>query len=538
MSETSSSEAPPRATVHGAGRRMSWAIGACCILSFALRVPSLRWGLPYLFHPDEHTNFEVVLRMLKQHELNPHFFHYPSLFFYANALVQLAHYAVSRPFGGVQALSDLPDLDMPIGGGGLSLQPSTFMAARLLATACGVATVWVAYRIGRGLSKDARVGLLAALLVAVSPSVLRDSRWMAPDGMVMLAVTATLLASLSALRTGSWKHYLWASVLTGLTASLKYNGALVGLTVCSAALLRDGWRAFRNPWFYAAPLLAIGAFVLTSPYVVLDFQHFWRDFASERAHYARGHDGAEGNTLAFYCRYLWAGEGPAAVLALAGLVSGVAMRDKGVTLLALFCAAYFCFINLFVTRNGQTLVPMVPALLVLAAWFAMQVVVFFAAQLDARKLPRALGFGLAAVALALLVGYPLSDSIEKTRPLLLKDNRELASVWIEAHVPEHARIAVEGYGCYVNRARYSLTAIRNLDMREPAWFRRHEDYLIFSGGSFNRYLDESDRYPARARKYRRLFSEFELVKAFEDRRHGAQILIYRTRAASPAPGAG
>ena len=52
------------------------------------------------------------------------------------------------------------------------------------------------------------------------------------------------------------------------------------------------------------------------------------------------------------------------MLGLAGLASGVAMRDKGVTLLAIFCAAYFCFINQFVTRNGQTLMPMVPALLV------------------------------------------------------------------------------------------------------------------------------------------------------------------------------
>ncbi len=175
--------------------------------------PSLRWGLPYLFHPDEPTNFNVVLRMLKQHDPNPHFFHYPSLFFYANALVQLAHYAVSRVAGGVHALSDLPNLDMPTGGGGLTLQPSTFVVARLLSMACGLATVWLAYRIGRVLSKDPRVGLLAALLVAVSPSVLRDSRWMAPDGMVMLTVTATLLASLSALGSGHWKHYLWASRL-------------------------------------------------------------------------------------------------------------------------------------------------------------------------------------------------------------------------------------------------------------------------------------------------------------------------------------
>ena len=538
MSELTGPLARPRPAGRAVEWRARWVVWACCALSFAFRVPSLRWGLPYLLHPDEPTNFGVVLRMLKQHDPNPHFFRYPSLFFYTNALVQLAHHAVSRVLGGTHSLSDLPNMDLPVAGGGFSFQPSTFVVARLLSAACGVTTVWVAYRIGRALSKDARVGLLAASLVAVSPSVLRDSRWLAPDGMVTLTVTATLLASLSALASGSWKHYFWAATLTGLTASLKYNGAIVGLTVCSAALLRDGPRAFRNPRLYAAPLIAIGAFLLTSPYVALDFRHFWRDFMLERAHYARGHDGAEGNTLAFYAEYLLSWEGPAAVLALAGLIFGVVRRDKGIALLAAFCAAYFCFINLFVMRNGQTLVPMVPALLVAAAWFATQAWVWLEPRLRARNLPDALGFGLAALAVVLLVGFPLSGSMERTRPLLLKDNRELASIWIESHIPEHSRIAVEAYGCYVDRARYSLTAIRTWDSRNYAWFRRHEDYLIFSGDSFNRYLEEPERYPVQAEGYRRLFREFELVQAFDDRRHGAQILIYRTHGASAGPGDG
>ena len=54
-------------------RRSSAALIACGGMAAALRVPSLRWGLPYLFHPDEPTNFSIVQRMLKQHDLNPHF---------------------------------------------------------------------------------------------------------------------------------------------------------------------------------------------------------------------------------------------------------------------------------------------------------------------------------------------------------------------------------------------------------------------------------------------------------------------------------
>ncbi len=133
---------------------------------------------------------------------------------------------------------------------------------------------------------------------------------------------------------------------------------------------------------------------------------------------------------------------------------------------------------------------------------------------------------------------PCTARSKPPAPLLSKDNRELASVWVEAHLPERSRIAIEGYGCYVDRARYSVTALRKLDTRDSAWFRRHEDYLIFAGSSFNRFLDEPQRYKVRAQKYRRLFRDFELFKAFDDPSHGAPILIYRTHGASAAPSDG
>jgi hypothetical protein len=63
--------------------------------------------------------------------------------------------------------------------------------------------------------------------------------------------------------------------------------------------------------------------------------------------------------------------------------------------------------------------------------------------------------------------------------------------------------------------------------------REHADYLIFAGDSYNRYLTKPDQYPRQASKYRTLFRDFELVKAFDDRSHGGEVLIYRTRADAP-----
>ncbi|HEY1535131.1 MAG TPA: hypothetical protein VGF76_13985, partial [Polyangiaceae bacterium] len=74
---------------------------------------------------------------------------------------------------------------------------------------------------------------------------------------------------------------------------------------------------------------------------------------------------------------------------------------------------------------------------------------------------------------------------------------------------------------------------------EPFWLRVHADYLIFAGDSFNRYMVQPAQYRQQASKYRVLFRDFELVKAFDDRKHGGEILIYRTHASAPfIPGKG
>jgi 4-amino-4-deoxy-L-arabinose transferase-like glycosyltransferase len=508
--------------------RSRWGVLSCCAVALAFRIPSLSWGLPFLFHPDEPTNFSIVQRMLKQHDLNPHFFKYPSLFFYLNAIVQAAHYAVCRLLGVVHSLQDLPEVDVPIDGSGFTTLPSAFFVGRMLSTACGVGIVWVAYKIGRALSRDDRVALLAALLVAVSPGTLRDTRWLSPDALVTLAVTSTVLAALNALRSGRGKDYACAAILTGLTASLKYNGAIVGLTIPVVVFMRDGRRAFRNPWLYASPFIAALCFSLTSPYALLDLQRFRHDFLSESAHYANGHAGAEGDTLAYYSEYLLEGEGLAALFAVAGIVLGVVRRNRGVLLLGVFCAAYFAFINSFETRNGRTIVPFIPTLLVIAAWCAVKCVRCAEARLDRRHVRASLRRALVLGAVALLAGYPLAWSIQRTRPLLLKDNRQLAGEWVEANIAPHSHIAIERYACYVNRKHYALKVARNLYELEPSWLRGHVDYLIFAGDSFNRYLVDPGRYPRQARKYQRLFKEFELVHLFDDSRRGAEIRIYRS----------
>jgi hypothetical protein len=106
------------------------ALLACCAVAVALHAVGIGWGLPFLYHPDEPTNFSIAQRMLKQLDPNAHFFHYPSLFFYGCASVEAGYFAVCRVFSLLHSLRDLPNLDAPIMGGGFTALPSAFLAAR------------------------------------------------------------------------------------------------------------------------------------------------------------------------------------------------------------------------------------------------------------------------------------------------------------------------------------------------------------------------------------------------------------------------
>ncbi|HEX2671477.1 MAG TPA: glycosyltransferase family 39 protein, partial [Polyangiaceae bacterium] len=455
-----------------------------------------------------------------------------SLFLYFNAAVEGCYFAVCRVFGRLHELSDLPELDIPIMGIGWTSLPSAFLTLRAVSLLFGIALVWLVYGIGRYLSHSADVGMLAALLVAISPNILENTRWVTPEGMLTFTVTAALFASLKAYEFGRARDYVLASVLAGLAASIKYNGALVGLSVCLAAIFRDRARVYRNPWFYAAPLIAITSFLLTTPYALLDQKHFLQGMMFERKHYATGHAGSDGDTLAFYCNYLLEGEGVVALLIIGGVVLSVVRFNPPTLIITIYCAVYFGFINTFVVRNGRTLVQIIPALLVLAAWFAREAFVWLSAQKLAQRLPSAVRVVFPILLLVGLIARPLRHSIRDTRALLWKDNRELAHDWVEANLAPRTRIAIGDYACYVSRSRYTLRPIKDVSKLSHRWLDQHADYVVLSSGAYTPYVSNPDRYPKEARAYKMVMTDFELVAHFNDPKGGDEIRVYRIR---PAP---
>ena len=85
------------------------ALVAIVFFGLFLRLWRLDFGreLPYLAHTDEPTQYNPAVNMLKTGDWSPHFFNYPSLTIYLDAVVLYAGFLVGKLFGVYESMADL-----------------------------------------------------------------------------------------------------------------------------------------------------------------------------------------------------------------------------------------------------------------------------------------------------------------------------------------------------------------------------------------------------------------------------------------------
>jgi len=507
------------------------ALTAIMLIAVALRLWGIGFGLPYLYHPDEPGYVAIAQHIVKTGDLNPHFFNYPSLFFYLNALAYLPFYAVGKVLGLFHTVADIPAPILLVGGDGMTPLPATFWLGRLLTLAFGSGAVVLVFLVGRQLFGSRRAGLLAALLLAISPTNVTHSRYITPDTFVVFFAVFSLWAAVQVYQRGRTRDYVLAGVMVGLTAATKYNGALILVCLVTAHFLRTGWRGWQDRRLYLAGAASALAFVCATPFAIFDPAKFMADLSLEARHYATGHAGGEGNAALWYVTYLWQAEGLTALLALAALARGLWMRSQPVIVAAAFPVAYFVFISNFMVRNDRTLAPLTPFLFLLAALFLVQAWDWLRRRAPGpdRARPGARPFwvtGAASLLLALTLVIPLTGTIQAAHRLTTVDSRETARVWIAQNLPPGARVALESYAPYVDPQRFTVQGMYRLILYPPSWYIDEKfDYLVFSEGMFKRFYREPDKYAEQIAEYDALFQAFEPVKIFTDGDY--EVRIYR-----------
>jgi 4-amino-4-deoxy-L-arabinose transferase-like glycosyltransferase len=499
-----------------------WALVIVILIGAILRVWGINFGLPYTAAPDEPTHFTIALHIFQTGDLNPGWLNYPTLTFYINALALIPFYLVGKTFGVFASPADIPVPEVVTMGVGLLQLPAEFLYARLITAAFGIASLVLVFLLGRKVTRTTWGGVLAALLLAVSPAAVHNSHLIRPDTFVVFFVLLSVLFAIRIVEEPRWANYFWASVAAGFAVSCKYNVPLVIAPILAAHLIRFGWAGWRRKEIYLAGIVSALAFLLTSPYIVLDFPLFWRGFGFEIFKQAEGHAGAEGNTVLWYLNFLWTTENILVVFAALQAARLLRARSRsGLTLLA-FPVCHYLFINLFIVRNDRTILALLPFLHLLAAWFVLDL---FAWMIRRVSRPTALASTFALCAVMTLV--PLTTSIASDVRLTQRDSRDTAREWIAANLPRGTRLAQEAYTPYVDTRQYVVQGIHAIIDRPLEWYPQNGfEYLVFSEGQYGRLLAEPERYAEWLEQYNAFFQRFNELRRFDDNDY--EIRIYKT----------
>jgi hypothetical protein len=254
-----------------------------------------------------------------------------------------------------------------------------------------------------------------------------------------LLIVASVSALVSAHLTGRRDLFALAGLFGGLATATKYNGVFLAAPFVVSQVLHviesPGRRAAAlGVVWYAMPFvlgLAIGI-----PFVLADVERFWAAMG-ELAHSMRAGQGAVTpengwlHHLTYSLRY-----GVSLPLLIAGLAGAGALlvrQPKTTALLLAFPVVYFIVAGSFRNLFFRYMIPVVPFLVLAAAWLVTAAV----RRVTASK--------LALASVAVLVVLPSAVStIQFDRIASAVDNRVLVAEWFTRHVPPGQSVLQSG----------------------------------------------------------------------------------------------
>lgn len=507
--------------------RINWVLIAIIAFGLILRAWGINYGLPYTYGPDEPTYVTITLQMFKTGDLNPHWWYYPSLMFYLNAVALLMYFVIGRLFGVLSLATPaaFPNPEVITMGVGHLALPAEFLVARGMTALFSAAAILLVYAIGRRLFGIKWVAIVAALFFAVSPTIINLSHRFAPDLFAMFFALVSFYFVARILDDGRTRNYVFAGIGAGLAIASKYNAGLVLVALLAAHFVRFGRAGWRRKEIYGAVLIAVVVFIAATPFAVLDFRNFWDGVKWQAFSYsAEGHAGQEGGALVWYIGYLWQTEGAAFLLAVFSVLWLFYKRSQKNLLLIIYPLVYFGFASSLLVRNDRTILQIIPFIDIMAADVLFAVYEWVKKRLPNYRTVVAVAlFGVLALCVIPSAYSVVAADLQSTQT----DARETARVWIDKNIPPGSRIALEAYSPYVDTSRYAVHGDYAMIDQTPDWYVQNGyEYLIFSYGAYGRFYESPEQYSDAVAQYNTFFSRFPELIRFNN--GGYEIRILKT----------
>jgi hypothetical protein len=433
-----------------------------------LRATGLSFGLPAVYNPDEVAIMSRALGFAKG-DLNPHNFLYPTFYFYVLFAWVGGWFTLSWLTGAVSSLGAFQTQ--------FFLDPSgVYHAGRTLGVACGVATVWLTWLLGARVA-GWRAGAVAALLMAVAPTAVRDAHYVKHDVPVTLAIVAAMVVLARLARVGeaanaavappSRTALLGAGAACGVAFSTHYYAIFLTLPLALAIAARLGafgrppgsprpaWAGLSAAWAWAG-LGAVVTFFALSPFLLVEPRTAWHDIVANRqivVDRAGALGGGPFPSAGAYVQLLWheglgwPGLGAAAI----GLGLLARRRPWQAAFLAAFPLAFLLFLSHTVAAS-RYLNPALPFLAVFAAT-------------GMALLARSTAL---TVILALMLALPAAWQSRQIGTFFREaDTRTLGQTWIETHVAPGSTVLVQPYSVALTQSRESLIEALTATLGNP-----------------------------------------------------------------------
>ncbi len=463
-----------------------WAI---FIFAGVVRFKDLSTGLPLHTLYGETDTLEILLRILKSGDLNPHQFDLPGLAYYFLLPFLYLFYQLGNWLGYFTSVE--------------TVSPASFVfVGRIVCAFFGTLTVYLCYRLGKRFST--LTGLLAMAVLAAVPQHIEYSHMLRPEIPAIFFVLLAHEIAFYILEDPRSGLYWIFGLAMGITMSFKYTiGGPLALTLILVHSMKR--KEARFSWLVRSFLAAAIIFFFTNPFLFTGQEglNYWQN--RMKVLYATGEDYYGKSTIAYYIEFLtrYNYNVPLMLFAGFGILWSFASSVPKSLLLGVYPLFVFFWLCSFETRRTHGLLPLHPFL---ALWAALTLSEIWRMTREfSRKWIFQVFF---ALLIATTLSWPYYRSIVQSYLFSRTDNRSKAELWMVNRLPRGSRIALLQFSqLELDRAYFQIEnfvprdyVLNNKDFR---WFQQNGfDYIVVSSGQYMRYFIEGEA----ALRYKNYFS--------------------------------